>query len=274
MNRNTNESNGWNWPATVEAAVSFTYDDGNLNNLEHAIPDLEAEGFCGSFYLPTGSQTVREQAAAWRSALGRGHEVGNHSVRHPARLDGYPGRSDWIKHPLEEYTPEAIQKEIDESARWLDEHIGIDPDRSYAYPCGHTAIGSPPNEKAYLRAVRSHHRFARGFAFGRRDDSVANANARPYGINDPMSVDLLKVEGIGSHPFDLEYCKGLVDLALESGGWLVFVFHGVAGPSHEVSSADHQQLLKRCNQPGIWVAPFHQIARHIEQHQKKAKYVR
>jgi peptidoglycan/xylan/chitin deacetylase (PgdA/CDA1 family) len=44
----------WKWPGEVRTAISLSYDDGMDSGLDQAIPDLEAAGFRGTFYLPTG----------------------------------------------------------------------------------------------------------------------------------------------------------------------------------------------------------------------------
>lgn len=245
------------WPGNMSAAVSMTYDDGNLNNLDIAIPDLEAAGIRGSFYLTTGTQAMIDRKNDWKAAHQRGHEIGNHSVHHPARAECYPDAK-WLTHPLENYSPEDIRNEIHEAADWLDEHIGVDPGRSYAFPCGHTAIGNPPDEKSYRRAVSSRHRFARG---ARVLPKRADADE---GINAPLEVDLLHIDGVGYWPSTDSFFFEAIESVRKTGGWLSLIFHGVGGPSHEVSRVLHQEIIKRLSDGSFWVAPVRDVAGYIE----------
>mgnify|MGYP003337797830 CR=1 FL=1 len=149
----TAEGSTWQWPNGARAAVSLGYDDGNPDNLDQAMPDLEAAGFRGTFYLHLERGDVRARTADWRAAHARGHEIGNHTWYHNARTDLYGVRHGWVTKPLEEYTQADMTAEINRAGDWLDEHIGRDPDRSFTYPCGHLTLGVPPSRAAYAAAV-------------------------------------------------------------------------------------------------------------------------
>src|SRR4030095_16078405 len=144
----------WNWPEGAQAAVSLSYDDGMDSGLDHAVPDLEKAGFRGTFYLATGYWRVKVRKADWRNAFLKGHEIGSHTVRHPCRGSNH-------RHNLETYTPKRIRKEILVANAWLDRQIGQDNYRTLAYPCGHRAIGNPPDEESFLAAVSACHFAAR-----------------------------------------------------------------------------------------------------------------
>lgn len=249
MNKTLSE---WIWPANAPAAVSLTYDDGTADQLEHAMPALEAQGLRGTFYLNIENDQMQARKDEWKAAFTRGHEIGNHSVHHPARADAYANIPNWLppEHWLENYTPADIMNELDESAEWLNTNIGPDPLRTYAYPCCHMAIGDPPDEASYDTAVLKHH-------FAARDGGMKT--------NDPHTVNLLRVSGYGfDHPASDEligYCKA----AFEIGGWTVLVFHGVGG-SHLKTELDvHTKLLEYLLSKRFWVAPFRDIADYIRQ---------
>src|SRR5712692_2987390 len=236
----------WNWPGEAQAAVSLSYDDGMDSGLDHAIPDLENAGFHGTFYLVTGYWQVRIRKADWRNAFLNGHEIGNHTVHHPCRGPGH-------KHNLETYTPKRIRKEIRNAHTWLDRHIGVDSHRTLAYPCGHFAIGKPPDEDSFLSAVSAYH-FAARLAGG--------------GINDPALVarDPLRIKaevisyphGEEVEPF-IEYCEQAVKLR----GWGVIVFHGIGDQWLTTEREVHQRLIEHLQDKRFWVAPVRDVARHI-----------
>ena len=237
------------WPSGASAAVSLSYDDGEPDNLDHAIPDLEAAGLRGTFYLyKTGPAS--ERIDEWRSAFERGHEIGNHTVRHACRADSKtPPRK--LKNPLENYQPADIAAELDEAANWLDQTIGKDPDRTFAYPCGDTAIGVPRDEASYRDAISRHHRVARA---GKR---------RP---NDPRQMDPLHVT---SHWFvnnTVAEFIGACEQGIAAGGWTVLVFHSIGGRNHNTERDVHRALLDELSRMPVWVAPVRDVAEHIFAH--------
>ncbi len=236
----------WNWPGGAQAAVSLSYDDGMVSGLDHAIPDLENAGFHGTFYLGIGYCGVKLRKAHWRNAFLKGHEIGSHTIHHPCRgsTHGYN---------LETYTPKLIQKEIRGAYTWLNRHIGVDNHRTFAYPCGHVAIGNPPDEPSFLSAVGAYH-FAARLAGG--------------GINDPALVAQnplrIKAEVIGyPHGTEVEpfirYCEQAVNLR----GWGVIVFHGVGDQWYTTERVVHQRLIEHLHDKRFWVAPVREVAKHI-----------
>ena len=241
-----------NWPGEARAAVSLTYDDGADSGLDQAIPDLEGAGFRGSFYLPVGSPQVIARKTDWKGAFLNGHEIGNHTIRHPCRGPGN-------KHRLEDYTPIGIRDEVLSAATWLNRNIGVDNYRTFAYPCGHVAIGDPPDEDSFSSAVRACH-FAARLAKSAVND--------PYLVNDPSLVarNLLRIKAavIGNphgrevEPF-IEYCEQAARLR----GWAVVVFHGIGDQWSQTARVVHQQLIEHLRDRRFWVAPVREVARFI-----------
>lgn len=234
------------WPHDASAAVSLTYDDGEPDNLDHAIPDLDDAGFRGTFYL-YGTCPAAQRIDEWRQAFARGHEIGNHTYRHPCRNDARP-RTKPLKNPLENYTADRIADEVAAAADWLDEAIGVDRHRTFAYPCGCTAIGMPPRERPYRDAVAGRHPGAR--------------DLRPI-VNDPQRFDPLR---IGSFIFDanrLDEFLGACRLAIDAGGWTVLTFHSIDGPSHNTDRQVHRSLLAQLQQMPVWVAPVRDVLQHV-----------
>lgn len=244
------------WPDGAAAAVSLTYDDGEPDNLDHAIPDLEAAGYRGSFYLYKRGP-CEGRLHEWKVAFERGHEIGNHTVRHPCRND-HKVRAKPLKNPLEQYTAESILAEINEAADWLDETIGVDAHRTFAYPCGNTAIGVPADETPYRAAVASRHGFARGFHAG-----TALPDNR-Y-VVDPDNYDALHLPSYGFQDNRLEQFTQACDHAVAAGGWAILVFHSIGGRNHNMERAAHQALIQQLQQMPVWVAPVRDVSRYLLQ---------
>ena len=89
-----NATPAFSWPNGAKAAVSLAYDDALPSQLDTAIPQLNAAGLKGSFYLPLSAETVQRRLADWRAAAAQGHELGNHTLFHQC-AKSLPGR-DWV----------------------------------------------------------------------------------------------------------------------------------------------------------------------------------
>jgi peptidoglycan/xylan/chitin deacetylase (PgdA/CDA1 family) len=233
------------WPGNAAGAVSLTYDDGSPDNLDFAIPDLEEAGFRGTFYLYKSGPAV-QRIGEWREAFANGHEIGNHTVRHPCRNDAKP-RVQPLRNALENYTPLAIADEVREARDWLDTEIGQDPGRTFAYPCGNTAIGCPPDEESYRAAVAACHPAARSL---RRE------------INHPASLDLMRLGAFMYQENRLDEFLEPCRCAVEEGGWAILVFHSIDGGNHGTSRHVHRELLVALRKMPLWVAPVRDVLLH------------
>lgn len=240
----------WVWPQRARAAISLTYDDGNPSNLDETIPELEAAGFRGTFYLHVGRGDVRQRAADWRGAHLRGHEIGNHTVRHAGRGEPYIKRDgrlpNWLPLPLERFTPQMIADEVTAAADWLEKNIGPDRDRTFAYPCGSVAIGDPPDEPSYDAAVLRHHFAAR-----------VGGSSHCSMVNDPRTVNLLRIAEFAGSGADPAPLIAPCEQALAAGGWTVLGFHASERPAHPA-------LLAHLRAGPFWVAPVKTVARYVQ----------
>lgn len=250
-------SEAWQWPHGARAAISLTYDDGNANNLDQAMPDLEAAGFRATFYLQTARADMQLRVADWRAAHARGHEIGNHTVHHWCRAQPYLerlGRTPaWLTRPLESVSPAEIAAEVAAAADWLDQHIGTDPDRTFAHPCGALAIGVEPDEASYDAAILQRHFAARSCLTT---------------VNDPATVQMLRIGGFDGQGAAAQPNIARCEAALATGGWTVLIFHGIGGPSHTFARAAHQELLAHLQARDYWVAPVKTVGRFVEAGQR------
>lgn len=240
------QSRIWSWPGEAQAAISLTYDDGVDSALDHAIPDLERAGFRGTFYLPTGNPQVIARKTNWKNAFLKGHEIGNHTLKHPCRGPGH-------RYNLEAYTPTSIRKEVLSAATWLNRNIGVDNYRTFAYPCGHVAIGDPPDEGSFSSAVQASHFAARLAAGGINDPTLVAKN--------PLRIKAAVIgypHGREVEPF-IEYCEQAAQLR----GWAVVVFHGIGDKWFPTERVVHRQLIEHLQDRRFWVATVREVARHI-----------
>ena len=225
------------------AAVSLTYDDGIPNHLDVAIPALEHFGFRGTFYLVTSSDVplMESNAPRWRAAFERGHEIGNHTAHHP----GWNIPDSRPPYQLERFTAFDIARELKEAAAWLDEHIGSDPGRTFAYPFAQDFIGPSKDRGPYRRAVEAccaGARLGAASAPNRHDTPAFDLRGFSFGQNTPLATLI-----------------GYCEQALACGGWAILDFHGIGGPWIETPAATHRALLEYLYDRSFWVAPVRDV---------------
>src|SRR5919107_5409508 len=81
----------WN---NKQAAVVLTYDDGLDEHLTYVIPALDSLKLKATFYVSDYLNHLKEKAPQWKKAAINGHELGNHTLKHPCA--GGAGR-DFVK---------------------------------------------------------------------------------------------------------------------------------------------------------------------------------
>jgi len=237
----------WKWPNQAKAAVSLTYDDGRMNHLDLAIPDLEIFRFRATFYLTHDNPYVEEYMDRWRAAFLRGHEIGNHSYNHPSREE------------LSGYDANDILAEVGHGALWLKRSIGPDPHRSFAYPGGEMAIGTDNEDKAsYTRAISRYHKVARA-AGGPPND--------PFNVRLPITIISASLFDT-PNGFQLDDLKNYCEVARRNGHWAVIMFHDVVAADYapggnQINQNVHRQFLGYLKLEPFWVAPVKEVANYI-----------
>lgn len=240
------------WPDTAQAAVILTYDDGIDTHLDVAIPDLEANGLKGTFFVTASNDSFRQRLPEWRRAAQLGHELGNHTLFHPCIAKTTEEVRDWVtpERDLDNYTVRRILDEI-EVADTLLTALDGKSERTYAYTCGDMTAGG----ESYVEGLRSEFSYARG-----ADGGI---------VSDPSNLDFLRVPSWGKVGATARELIDYVEEAVSQGGIAVFCFHGVGGDYLEVSRDAHRTLLNylKENQNRIWVDTFLNVMKYVESQQ-------
>jgi peptidoglycan/xylan/chitin deacetylase (PgdA/CDA1 family) len=129
------------------AIISLTFDDGLRCQFEHAVPILDKHGFSATFFLVANTDAIHtdgtphldwpkinwseEDNQLLRDMVGRGHEIGAHSVHH--------------RHPFLDADPKL---EAEASKEWIETRLG-QPIPSYCYPFYYI---KPPIKDAVISA--------------------------------------------------------------------------------------------------------------------------
>jgi len=239
-------SSRFRWPDGRRAAVSLSWDDARPSQVDVGVPILDRYGIKGTFYvLP---RNMKQRVARWRAAAANGHEIGNHSLKHPCM-----GNFDWQtpETMLENYTLKRMERELLDANRVLGAAFGVKP-TSFAYPCAQTYVGRGARLRSYVPIVAKH------FAVGRSGFSEAYAN--------PERCDVAQVPSLDFDNKTFAELRATVDAAVADGCWLVIAGHEV-GSLRVKQTTSASALRKLCaylkSHPEIWVDTITAVGRHI-----------
>lgn len=248
------EANGpgpFPWPDGKKAALSLTFDDARPTQADLGIPLLNQFGVKGTFYVSFHS--LRQRIDAWRAAVAQGHEIGNHTVRHPCT-----GNFRWSRGAaLEDFTLEQIEQDILEANATIDEALDVKP-KSFAYPCGQKFVGRGESARSYIPVVAKHFLVGRGF----KDETD----------NDPWFCDLAQACAYDFDGATFDQLRPRIDAAVKGRGWVIFVGHEmVKGECQTVRGDTIEALCRYVNEPanGIWCATVAEVGAHIAQSRGK-----
>ena len=117
--------------------VSLTFDDALDQHLDHAIRLLDEVGLPGTFYAHISAPALTKRWQEWKRAASSGHELGNHSIFHPA-----DERKSWVRpgNALDNYCLDRMRQELEVANQVL---FALDgkQQRSFAYPCSNPILG-------------------------------------------------------------------------------------------------------------------------------------
>lgn len=240
------EKAGFRWPEGKTAAISLSFDDARPSQVQTGLPLFERYGLKVTFYVVP--DRVEEHLDAWKRAVAQGHEIGNHTIHHPGT-----GNFAWArKNPIESYTLDRMQSELEEANLRIARLLGVTP-RSFAYTCGHTSVGRGASTVSYVPLV------SRMFLSGRCWKSEVD--------NDPEFGDLSQIMAIEMDGKSFQEIKPLVDDALAKGRWLVLAGHDIAWAAAPETTQMEMlcQLLEYLHGPAsrAWAAPVGVVAKHI-----------
>jgi len=234
------------WPEGKRTAVSLTFDDARLSQIDTGLALLDKYGVRATFYVSVDN--VEKRLEGWKKAVANGHEIGNHTTSHPCT--GNYAFS--LKNALEEYTLRMMERELDGANAEIQRVLGVKP-VTFAYPCGQKFVGRGRKVKSYIPLVAERFIVGRGYL-----DEAAN---------DPAFCDLAQAMGRGVDGMDYEQIKKLVSQATEEGRWLILVAHEVGEPAFQTTNASAlEALCKYARDPssGLWIDTVEAIGRYIQ----------
>jgi len=237
------------WPDGRRAAVSLSWDDARVSQVDIGIPVLNEFDVRGSFYVMPN--LVEQRLEQWRSAVTRGHEIGNHTINHPSGGNFIWQRPEYM---LETYTLERIEQEIEDASQRLEKLLGKRP-TTFAYCAGQTFVGRGREVKSFVPII------ARRFLIGR------TYFLPTYNI--PSRCDRAQINGVGIDNLSFDQVRSFIDAAVNGGGWAVLVGHEMGNPKDRLNTS-MDVLRQVCDylksRPEIWVDTVAAVGEHFNRH--------
>ncbi len=234
------------WPDGKKAAISLSFDDGRASQIKVGTALLDQFGIKATFYVVPSA--VRQNLDGWKKAVASGHEIANHSLKHPCS-----GNFPWARPTaLEDYSLQQMHDELAQANKEIRELLGVEC-TEFAYPCGQTFVGRGKETKSYVPVVAS------SFSSGRLWLSEA--------ANDPSYCDFAQLTGVESDGKDFDQMLPAIEAAVQNGQWLVLAGHEMneSGPQTTRLSM-LKKLLEYAKDPanGIWIAPVGTVREYVE----------
>lgn len=244
------QQNSFKWPEGIKAAISLSFDDARLSQVDVGVPLLDQYGVKATFFLVPSA--VEKRLDKWKKAAANGHELGNHTVNHPCS-----GNFSWSRQKaLENYTLAKIKNELIETNRQLDRLLGIKA-MVFAYPCGSTYVGRGVNTKSYVPLIAKLFEAGRGWL-----------NESP---NDPSFCDFAQLTGIEIDGKDFDQILPLIERSKKAASWLVLAGHEINDSGNQGTQVEMlKKLIAYAKDPanGIWIAPIGEIAQYVKEHRR------
>lgn len=239
----------FSWPESYRGAVSLTFDDARLTQVDRGMAEFDARGIRCTFYVSL--HNVEQRVAGWRAAVGAGHEIGNHTLEHPCSANYDFSRAS--RACTEDYALDEMAGELDGADRRIEELLGVRP-VTFAYPCGETHVGRGADAASYVPLVAERYLAGRGYQ-----------HDHP---NDPRYCDLAHLL---SYRFDVqpgEQHVAAMEYAREHGAWVILSGHETGGPDDSMLNVTVPRLRAVLDYLGgrssdLWVAPVAEVARWI-----------
>jgi peptidoglycan/xylan/chitin deacetylase (PgdA/CDA1 family) len=242
----SSHSQSFQWPDGERAAVSMSFDDGRVSQLDTGLPLLKKANVKVTFYVTPGA--VETRLAGWKQAVADGHEIGSHSLTHPC-TGNYTFS---LKNALEDFDLPKMAAQLDEATDRIQKLLGVKP-TTFAYPCGLKFVGRGRDVKSYVPLIAERFLVGRGYL----DESP----------NSPAFTDLAQAMGTPFDDLDFSQMKAIVDSATKEGRWIIFVGHDFGERRRQTTDTKAlERLIAYLKDPanGIWLGTVAEIGGYVK----------
>ena len=219
------------WHGFRDAAVTHTFDDNTSNQVPVAIPLLDEFGFDATFFVVTN---WGPNWTGFAAAAANGHEIASHTVTHPQ---------------LPSLTNEEQADELATSRSVILANVPDTETLTLAYP--YCSRGADAVTNATYIAARG-----------------CSGQIVPSTPTDFLNISSIIVGSEGSVQTATDL-NGRAVAAAGSGGWVVFLLHGIDGdggysPTESDELRSHLEYLD-ANRDRFWVDTFGNVVRYIRE---------
>ncbi|MEX0721674.1 MAG: polysaccharide deacetylase family protein [Balneolaceae bacterium] len=220
------------WKDFKTAAISYTFDDNYPKQLDVVVPMFNEFGYKLTLFTFTNAWN----SANWEKlseAVEQGHEIGSHTATH---------------NNLSEMNDDQQLEELAGSKETIEENIPGYKVHTIAYPF--CVAGNNDLTRQYYIAARG-----------------CSGQIVPQTPSNFMDISSMI---IGSEGFETsEALNGRADAAVSSGGWAVFLVHGLDGEGgySELASEEIQGNLEYMadNDSNFWVGSFGNVFKYLRE---------
>jgi peptidoglycan-N-acetylglucosamine deacetylase len=241
----------FSWPEGKRAAVSLSFDDARLSQVDTGLALFRKLGIKVTFFLEANN--IEQRLPGWKRAVADGHEIGNHTMTHPCTAN----YAFSLANALENYDLQMIAAELDGANAKIQELLGVAP-KTFAYPCGQKFVGRGLDVRSYVPLVAGRFIVGRGYL----DESP----------NDPNVCDLAQAMGTPFDDRDFAEMKTIVDEAIKQGRWVIFVGHEIGKRGYQITDVQAlEELAAYLKDPanGVWVGTVGEVGGYIEHSRRK-----
>jgi peptidoglycan/xylan/chitin deacetylase (PgdA/CDA1 family) len=242
----TSHSQSFQWPDGKRAAVSMSFDDGRVSQVDTGLALLKNANVKVTFYVTPGA--VERRLDGWKQAVADGHEIGSHSLTHPC-TGNYAFSQN---NALEDFDLQKMAAQLDEATDRIHKLLGVKP-TTFAYPCGLKFVGRGRNVKSYVPLVAERFLVGRGYL----DESP----------NSPAFTDLAQAMGTPFDDLEFPQMKSIVDSATKEGRWIIFVGHDFGDRRRQTTDMKAlEMLIAYLKDPanGIWLGTVAEIGGYVK----------
>jgi hypothetical protein len=248
------KTSDFQWPVGKKMVLSFTFDDACFSQIDSGISLFDKYGVKATFYVSLWR--LEPRLDVWKKAIANGHEIGNHTYRHPCTVN-----HDFIKgNSLKRYTILRMNMELYSENEVIKEILGFYP-VSFAYPCGQTFIGKGLNTKSYVPLVSA--MFESGHLYGE-------------GLTNPAFCDMAQLPAENLDGKSFNQIKELIETAKSTDKWLFLAGHEINGGGNGASfKSTIDAICKYAVDPtnGIWIDNIHNIASYVKEKRGDGPFV-
>jgi peptidoglycan-N-acetylglucosamine deacetylase len=226
--------------------ISLTFDDALDQHLDVAVPAMDAHGLTGTFYVHLSAPSFFPRQAEWRDIARRGHELGNHTVFHPAVAS-----KTWVRagNAIDHYSLDRMRLELEFASEVLQSLDG-QAERTFAYPCSNSFVGHTGWTRAAMTALGLNRTRIAGWVdrfdldFGATRTSYAEIVGElfPAGRGGGLSRgdrvpsirqwDRTRLYSVAVENWTMQELQQHVTKAIADNTWAILQFHGVGGGHH------------------------------------------